>query len=45
LRLRWGQLGEAFAHLARTADDQQVAEAKNPLRQTRKSVFPILAED
>ncbi|MEV4099938.1 PadR family transcriptional regulator [Nonomuraea sp. NPDC049649] len=45
LRLLWGQLGEAFVHLARTADDAQVAKAKKLLRQTRKSVFQILAED
>ncbi|MGN9788759.1 PadR family transcriptional regulator [Nonomuraea sp. ZG12] len=45
LRLLWAQLGEAFVHLARTANDQQVAEAKKLLTQTRKSVFQILAED
>ncbi|GAA4506560.1 MULTISPECIES: PadR family transcriptional regulator [Nonomuraea] len=45
LRLLWGQLGEAFVHLTRTANDRQVAEAKKLLRQTRKSVFQILAED
>ncbi|MFG1943095.1 PadR family transcriptional regulator [Nonomuraea sp. NPDC048826] len=45
LRLLWGQLGEAFLHLTRTANDQQVAEAKKLLRRTRKSVFQILAED
>ncbi|MEV0346016.1 PadR family transcriptional regulator [Nonomuraea sp. NPDC050680] len=45
LRLLWAQLNEAFGHLARTANDQQVARAKKLLRQTRKSVFQILAED
>ena len=45
LRLLWAQLNEAFSHLARTANDQQVAQAKKLLRQTRKSVFQILAED
>ncbi|WP_336205518.1 PadR family transcriptional regulator [Nonomuraea sp. LPB2021202275-12-8] len=45
LRLLWGQLGEAFLHLTRSANDRQVAEAKKLLRQTRKSVFQILAED
>jgi DNA-binding PadR family transcriptional regulator len=45
LRLLWAQLNEAFAHLTRTASDQQVAEAKKLIKQTRKSVFQILAED
>ncbi|MFE0149325.1 PadR family transcriptional regulator [Nonomuraea sp. NPDC059007] len=45
LRLLWGALGEAFVHLTHTANDRQVAEAKKLLRQTRKSVFQILAED
>lgn len=45
LRLLWGQLSEAFVHLTHTANDKQVAEAKRLLRQTRKSVFQILAED
>ncbi|MGI5272717.1 PadR family transcriptional regulator [Nonomuraea sp. CA-218870] len=45
LRLLWGQLGEAFVHLTRTANDHQVAEAKKLLRRTRQSVFRILAED
>ncbi|NUW36129.1 PadR family transcriptional regulator [Nonomuraea sp. SMC257] len=45
LRLLWGQLGEAFVHLTRTANDRQVAQAKKLLKQTRKSVFQILAED
>jgi DNA-binding PadR family transcriptional regulator len=45
LRLLWAQLNEAFSHLTRTANDQQVAQAKKLLRQTRKSVFQILAED
>ncbi|WP_084960420.1 PadR family transcriptional regulator [Thermoactinospora rubra] len=45
LRLLWAQLNDAFAHLVRTADDRQVAAAKQLLRQTRKAVFRILAED
>jgi DNA-binding PadR family transcriptional regulator len=45
LRLLWAQLNEAFSHLARTASDRQVAEAKKLIRQTRRSVFQILAED
>lgn len=45
LRLLWGQLSEAFLHLTRTANDGQVASAKKLLRETRKSVFKILAED
>ncbi|MEV0596315.1 PadR family transcriptional regulator [Nonomuraea cavernae] len=45
LRLLWAQLNEAFTHLTRTANDQQVVAAKQLLRQTRRSVFQILAED
>ncbi|WP_188187646.1 PadR family transcriptional regulator [Nonomuraea sp. SYSU D8015] len=45
LRLLWAQLNDAFAHLVRTASDRQVEEAKKLIRQTRKSVFQILAED
>lgn len=45
LRLLWAQLNEAFAHLVRTASDRQVEEAKKLIRQTRRSVFHILAED
>ncbi|MEU8246181.1 PadR family transcriptional regulator [Nonomuraea sp. NPDC048916] len=45
LRLLWAQLNEAFLHLTRTANDRQVAAAKQLLRQTRRSVFQILAED
>ncbi|MFI6480683.1 PadR family transcriptional regulator [Nonomuraea sp. NPDC050663] len=45
LRLLWGQLGEAFLHLTRSANDRQVAEAKELLRSTRRSMFKILAED
>ncbi|WP_327091317.1 PadR family transcriptional regulator [Nonomuraea sp. NBC_01738] len=45
LRLLWAQLNEAFTHLATTANDRQIAEAKKLLKQTRKSVFMILAED
>ncbi|SEK92009.1 PadR family transcriptional regulator [Nonomuraea pusilla] len=45
LRLLWGQLSEAFVHLTRTANDRQVAEAKQLLKRTRRSVFQILAED
>ncbi|MEV0613009.1 PadR family transcriptional regulator [Nonomuraea sp. NPDC050404] len=45
LRLLWAQLNEAFGHLVRTGDDRQLAEAKKLIKQTRKSVFQILAED
>lgn len=45
LRLLWAQLNEAFLHLTRTANDDQVAAAKDLLKSTRKSVFKILAED
>jgi DNA-binding PadR family transcriptional regulator len=45
LRLLWGQLHEAFLHLTHTANDRQVAAAKHLLRETRRSVFHILAED
>lgn len=45
LRLLWAQLNEAFSHLVRTGGEQQLAEAKKLIRQTRKSVFQILAED
>ncbi|MFI7698627.1 PadR family transcriptional regulator [Nonomuraea sp. NPDC049480] len=45
LRLLWAQLNEAFAHLVRTASDRQVEEAKKLIKQTRRSVFHILAED
>ncbi|WP_220448345.1 PadR family transcriptional regulator, partial [Nonomuraea diastatica] len=44
LRLLWAQLNEAFSHLARTGSDRQVAAAKKLIKQTRKSVFHILAE-
>ncbi|MGI5487061.1 PadR family transcriptional regulator [Microtetraspora malaysiensis] len=45
LRLLWGQLGEAFVHLTQVADDRQVAETKKLLRDTRRSMFRILADD
>ncbi|MER6948652.1 PadR family transcriptional regulator [Nonomuraea sp. NPDC000554] len=45
LRLLWAQLNEACMHLVRTANDHQVAQAKKLLKQTRKAVFQILAED
>jgi DNA-binding PadR family transcriptional regulator len=45
LRLLWAQLNEAFSHLVRTADERQVEAAKKLIRQTRRSVFQILAED
>ncbi|TDB98811.1 PadR family transcriptional regulator [Nonomuraea longispora] len=44
LRLLWAQLTEAFTHLARTGSERQVAEAKQLIKQTRRSVFQILAE-
>ncbi|NRQ39426.1 helix-turn-helix transcriptional regulator [Nonomuraea sp. NN258] len=45
VRLLWAQLNEAFGHLMRTADDRQVAAAKNLIKQTRRAVFQILAEE
>ncbi|SDH49340.1 PadR family transcriptional regulator [Nonomuraea jiangxiensis] len=45
LRRLWAQLNEAFSHLMSTASDRQLAEAKKLIKQTRKSVFQILAED
>ncbi|RBQ19503.1 PadR family transcriptional regulator [Spongiactinospora rosea] len=45
LRLLWGQVGEAFLHLTRTADDKQVAAAKRLLKETRRGFFKILADD
>ena len=45
LRLLWAQVNEAFSHLARTASDQQVGQAKKLLKQTRRAIFQILAED
>nr|WP_246080856.1 PadR family transcriptional regulator [Nonomuraea mesophila] len=44
LRVLWAQLTEAFTHLARTGSDRQVAEAKQLIKRTRRSVFQILAE-
>ncbi|GIH24055.1 hypothetical protein Aph01nite_23650 [Acrocarpospora phusangensis] len=45
LRLLWGQLGEAFVHLTRVASDDQVARTKKLLKNTRREIFRILAED
>ncbi|MFB4285376.1 MULTISPECIES: PadR family transcriptional regulator [unclassified Nonomuraea] len=45
LRLLWAQLNEAFTLLAHTASDQQVEAAKKLIKQTRRSIFQILAED
>ncbi len=45
LRLIWGQLGEAFVHLTHVANDRQVAETKRLLKDTRRQIFKILAED
>ncbi|WP_214110372.1 PadR family transcriptional regulator [Acrocarpospora catenulata] len=45
LRLIWGQLGEAFLHLTRVASDQQVAATKKLLKNTRREIFKILAQD
>ncbi|PZG44953.1 PadR family transcriptional regulator [Spongiactinospora gelatinilytica] len=45
LRLLWGQVGEAFLHFTRTADDKQVAAAKRLLKETRRGFFKILADD
>ncbi|MET7327612.1 PadR family transcriptional regulator [Nonomuraea sp. NPDC005650] len=44
LRLLWAQLNEAFSHLVRTADERQIAAAKELIKKTRKSMFQILAE-
>ncbi|MEQ4721466.1 PadR family transcriptional regulator [Nonomuraea sp. B19D2] len=45
LRALWGQLNEAFSHLVRTASPRQVAQAKELIKKTRRSMFQILAED
>jgi DNA-binding PadR family transcriptional regulator len=45
LRLLWGQLAEAFLHLSRVATDGQVAETKKLLKEARRGMFRILAED
>lgn len=45
LRLVWGQLSEAFVHLTHVASDRQVAETKKVLKDTRRQIFMILAED
>jgi DNA-binding PadR family transcriptional regulator len=45
LRLLWGQLGEAFGHLTQVASDSQVARTKKLLKNTRREIFRILAED
>jgi DNA-binding PadR family transcriptional regulator len=45
LRLLWGQLSEAFVHLTHVAGDRQIAETKKLLKDTRRQMFKILAED
>ncbi|MEV0583253.1 PadR family transcriptional regulator [Nonomuraea sp. NPDC050310] len=45
LHLLLGQLNEAVLHLARTAGAPRLAQAKTLLKETRKAVFKILAED
>ncbi|MEO3860661.1 PadR family transcriptional regulator [Acrocarpospora sp. B8E8] len=45
LRLLWGQLGEAFVHLTQVASDGQVAQTKKLLKNTRREIFRILADD
>lgn len=45
LRMLWSQLNEAFVHLTHTANERQLAQFKKLLKQTRKSIFQILAED
>ncbi|MFB4264799.1 PadR family transcriptional regulator [Nonomuraea sp. GTA35] len=45
LRLLWAQLDETFSHLVRTGSERQLAEARKLIKQTRRSVFQILAED
>ncbi|SEG27428.1 DNA-binding transcriptional regulator, PadR family [Nonomuraea solani] len=45
LRLLWAQLNEAFSHLIHTGGERQMEEAKKLIKQTRRSIFQILAED
>ncbi|SDR28681.1 PadR family transcriptional regulator [Thermostaphylospora chromogena] len=45
LRLLWAQLNEAFGQLVQVANARQVAAARRLLRDTRRSIFRILAED
>lgn len=45
LRLLWAQVNQAFGQLTQVANANQVAAANRLLRQTRRSIFKILAED
>ncbi|WP_248962740.1 PadR family transcriptional regulator [Sphaerisporangium perillae] len=45
LRMLWGQLSEAFGQLTQVANPRQVAAARKLLKNTRRSVFAILADD
>ncbi|WP_066364089.1 PadR family transcriptional regulator [Herbidospora mongoliensis] len=45
MRLLWGQLAEAFIHLTQVATDEQVAQTKKLLKNTRREMFRILAGD
>jgi DNA-binding PadR family transcriptional regulator len=45
LRLLWAQVNQVFGQLTQVATGQQIAAAKRLLRDTRRSIFRILAED
>ena len=45
LRLLWAQVNQVFGQLLQVANDKQVKAAKRLLRDTRRSIFRILAED
>ncbi|HEY9523863.1 MAG TPA: PadR family transcriptional regulator [Thermopolyspora sp.] len=45
LRMLWAQVNEVFGQLTRVANAGQVTAAKRLLRDTRRSLFRILAED
>ncbi len=45
LRLVWAQVNQVFGQLTQVANARQVAAANRLLRDTRRSIFRILAED
>ena len=45
LRMLWAQLHEAFGQLVQVANSRQAAAARRLLRDTRRAIFRILAED
>ncbi|MEV5407759.1 PadR family transcriptional regulator [Thermopolyspora sp. NPDC052614] len=45
LRLLWAQVSQVFGQLTQVANARQVAAANRLLRDTRRSIFRILAED